>query len=397
MLTLYHGGGTIGFGWAYDDDLDPRPEVLRAAQELLTARGFAGEARLLGEVPFVYRKGTNDFGDEFPVLHAALPIPAYERIRKAAGTLDLQAVAEVLHEVNAGVRFIAIEPATSPPPVPAQPLTDQQIYKLVHKYIGVIEGGPNHGYLADFSYSKVEEFFRSLGIDVSQSMLVGRTRDRFKTITKAQPPAIQADIVEAVLERYKPGSTPERTALASEVRSWLVALKGSTATVETPILVYTSEVVGRALADADHLIRTSGATSGVDRIHTALHGFLRQLCVDCGVTLAEDAEAPAIFGELRRSHPAFKDLGPREEDMLVILRSFGKIVDKLGPLRNDFSVVHPNEVLLDEPEARLVIHSTKTILHYLNDKVRRSKPTEAPTPPSPPADDYTSFGQDIPF
>jgi hypothetical protein len=45
----------------------------------------------------------------------------------------------------------------------------------------------------------------------------------------------------------------------------------------TPILVKipgnSSDVVLRAIADADLLLRSSGATRAVDRIHTALHGY----------------------------------------------------------------------------------------------------------------------------
>ena len=34
-----------------------------------------------------------------------------------------------------------------------------------------------------------------------------------------------------------------------------------------------SEVVRRALDDADSLMRTSGPLSAVDRVHTAMHGY----------------------------------------------------------------------------------------------------------------------------
>jgi hypothetical protein len=33
------------------------------------------------------------------------------------------------------------------------------------------------------------------------------------------------------------------------------------------------------------------------------------------------------------------------------------------------SVAHPNPSLLDEPEARLVINASGTLLHYLDDKL----------------------------
>ena len=46
------------------------------------------------------------------------------------------------------------------------------------------------------------------------------------------------------------------------------------AAVVTPSLAISSDAVQRALADAEQLIHSRGATSGVDRVHTAFHGYL---------------------------------------------------------------------------------------------------------------------------
>jgi hypothetical protein len=67
------------------------------------------------------------------------------------------------------------------------------------------------------------------------------------------------------------------------------------------------------------------------------------------------------------------------------LRGFGTIVDALNPLRNKASVAHPNANLLAEPEAMLVVNSVRTVLHYLDAKLRRhaensSPAAEVPTP-----------------
>ena len=40
----------------------------------------------------------------------------------------------------------------------------------------------------------------------------------------------------------------------------------------------TSDVVIRAINDAEALLQEGGPTSAVDRVHTALHGHLRYLC-----------------------------------------------------------------------------------------------------------------------
>jgi hypothetical protein len=59
--------------------------------------------------------------------------------------------------------------------------------------------------------------------------------------------------------------------MMEELDKWIARLE-STAAVRLDTPGHTRDVVVRALADADELIRANGATSAVDRIHTALHG-----------------------------------------------------------------------------------------------------------------------------
>ena len=61
----------------------------------------------------------------------------------------------------------------------------------------------------------------------------------------------------------------------------------------------------------------------------------------------------------------------------------------MNPIRNRASVAHPNAVLLDETDARLVINAGRTIFHYLSAKVNASR--EPATAAEPLSDD------DIPF
>lgn len=49
-----------------------------------------------------------------------------------------------------------------------------------------------------------------------------------------------------------------------------------------------------------------------------------------------------------------------------IHRGMARIIDALNPLRNQSSMAHPNDVLLDEPEAMLAINCVCTPLRYLN-------------------------------
>jgi hypothetical protein len=151
-----------------------------------------------------------------------------------------------------------------------------------------------------------------------------------------------------------------------------------TPVVESPNLRTTSALVERALRDIEDLLRASGgAPSSVDRAHTALHGHLRLACRECGLTVSETDTLTTLLKRLRESHPNLRDLGPRPDDMMRVLRALSKIVDALNPLRNHASVAHPNETLLPQPEAMLVVNAVRTILHYLDSKLR---PTSETTP-----------------
>ncbi len=117
-------------------------------------------------------------------------------------------------------------------------------------------------------------------------------------------------------------------------------------------------------------MRESGATSGVDRLHTALHGHLIAVCRQAGLTVDKDAGLTQCFKTVRIAHPAFAVRGPRAEDVDSIVLSLATIVSKLDPVRNRASVAHPNDELLAAPEAMLMINAARTLLSYVAAKLR---------------------------
>lgn len=164
-----------------------------------------------------------------------------------------------------------------------------------------------------------------------------------------------------------------------QIRDWLqnnrpelfmkFVMESPAGAVTTPTLRVNSLTVKRAISDAEKLIRTSGPTSSVDRIHTALHGYLIATCSEASIKHGDNSSIMEIFSLLRNEHPAFQDLGSRANETTAILRSLSKVIDKLNPVRNEASLAHPNEQLLDEPEAFLMINAARTVLHYLDAKL----------------------------
>jgi hypothetical protein len=54
---------------------------------------------------------------------------------------------------------------------------------------------------------------------------------------------------------------------------------------------------------------------------------------------------------------------------LKMLRGLAQIIDAMNPVRNHSSLAHPNDELLEEPEAMLAANAVRSLLHYLNMKL----------------------------
>lgn len=249
-------------------------------------------------------------------------------------------------------------------------LTRLEIYKIVNDYIGV-----SGGYLGDFSYRTHREFYPYYcDLDIDPDKRSGTTRQRFLSILENSNAFTQAKILRGVLRKYPVDYFPEevrdrKKKISEEIQAMISRLE-SASPVATPTLTTTSKVVERAIRDAETLIKESGATSGVDRIHTTLHGYLRAICDKEGITVPENASITELFKRLRNEHSALKVDGPKQAYIDRIFRAISNVFDTLNPLRNKASVAHPNEELLEEDEAMFVINSARTILHYLNSKFK---------------------------
>lgn len=247
-------------------------------------------------------------------------------------------------------------------------LSRKEIARLVNQYIGV-----SGGYLGDFSYRTHADFYREYcDLDINPYEYEGTTRERFIAILSSLPPRDQAAVVRGVIDRFPVEEGPAtRTAEARNELLQIIQRLESGTPVPSEVPRITSDVVSRAIADADLLLRSSGATSGVDRIHTALHGYLIAACRDAGINPADDASTTALLKALRSSHPKLADLGPRVQDIERVLNSCASILDAMNPLRNRASVAHPNNELLGYEEALLVINVGRTLLSYLDSKLSR--------------------------
>ena len=249
-------------------------------------------------------------------------------------------------------------------------MTKGEILTVTRGYIGV-----NSGYLGDFSYRTHEEFYPMYcELEINPLEFEGTTRQRFETILETVDNVSQAKILIGVLKKYPVAYFPEaehprKRQLEIELRSIIARLQGQIP-ITKPTLNITSDIVERAIADTAILVEKNGPQSGVDRIHTALHGYLKAVCSNIGITVDEFDSLTNLFSKLKQNHPSLQGNGARQEEIDQIIRSFSNVLDKLNPIRNKASVAHPNDQILEKDEALFVINAAQTILHYLNSKFK---------------------------
>lgn len=251
-------------------------------------------------------------------------------------------------------------------------LTRKEIGRLVHNWIGV-----DGGYLGSFSYASHDRFWLEVcDTAISTAAFPGTTRACFEEPLFEASSKDQAAVLRAILEDYPPFDAPDPAhpkfrsdKLHHDILSWISRLETGTMSVEVGLLS-ASDTVQRALEDADNLMRTSGSQSAVDRVHTAMHGYLLSLCDDAGIAHGDRPTINRLFKALRAEHASLSDLGVRSEDVAKMLGSMAAILDALNPVRNNASMAHPNAALVGEAEAILVINTVRTLLTYLEAKQR---------------------------
>lgn len=125
-----------------------------------------------------------------------------------------------------------------------------------------------------------------------------------------------------------------------------------------------------ALGDAQALLRTRGLTSAVDRVHAALHAFLKGACADASIPFQAEATLNQLLRLLLGQHPSLQQLGPRSDEIRRMLRTSAAIVDAMGTIRNLASLAPPNEELLDKDEALLVLNLARSLIRFLDAKLQ---------------------------
>lgn len=247
-------------------------------------------------------------------------------------------------------------------------LTKRDIFRIVNLYIGV-----SGGYLGDFTYRTHAEFYSLYcDLEIDPNEISGTTRERFIEILSNQNSKQQAQIIKGIIERFPIDDDNKPKSRTAKLRDELLEIASRlelSQGVPFVSLSSASDVVHKALKDSEILLESSGASNVIDRLFTAMQGYLEFILDEEGIVYPTNGNITTLFKILKENHPAFQHTGHRAHDIKKIIRIIAAIIDALQPLRNKASLSHPN-ILLETPEAMLVVNATKTLLHYVDDKIQ---------------------------
>ena len=249
-------------------------------------------------------------------------------------------------------------------------LTPTEISRVVKDWIGTDSGYLGYPEPLRFSYPSHDEFWKTTcSIVADTNGFDGTTRECFIDTLGRASTEDQAAVLVALLARFPVNTIrdPERPNLRmpnfeTVIKSWIQRLDGAASQPHATLTSAGSEVRA-ALDDAEKL----GNVRGVDRVHTAMHSYLHQRCIDAGIMVDETHPPMArLLKALRAEHPSLINMGRGDDRATTVLQGMGQILDVLNPIRNNHSAAHPRNDELGVPEAELVCNTVRTLLRYLD-------------------------------
>ena len=232
--------------------------------------------------------------------------------------------------------------------------TENLIIKIVNRYIGV-----SGGYLGNFTYRTHQEFYPEYcDLIKNPDSIEGTTRERFITIFQSSTSKEQSKIIRGVVEKFPLGEGPKTRTKELQLSLLEEAEKLDTFDYLKEPKLLSADHVLEILEDAKSLIENRKAVSAVDRIHTAFHGYLREVCRNENINFIEKDDLVVLVKKIFSEHSKLKIM-TKATEVQNIVRNLASIANSLNPVRNQGSRAHPNVNVLEEPEAILVINKEK--------------------------------------
>jgi hypothetical protein len=238
--------------------------------------------------------------------------------------------------------------------------------QIIEKLLGM-----DTGYVADFSDRTFQLFIGDhFNIDIHSAKYTdsGTSKaNKLRTLIAKESDFVVGSILGALLNHQMAldlATKNERTPLYEQVKSIVSKLKGNSVVENLDAIrpvegdenfTLLAEVIRRS-------IENSNPREGIDRLHTYLYRYTRQLCRKRGLKDDQSIPLDALFGSYARY---LRDTGKvRSETTHKILGSYIQILNKFNNTRNSESLAHDNE-LIENHEALLILNSIANLLRFV--------------------------------
>lgn len=134
-----------------------------------------------------------------------------------------------------------------------------------------------------------------------------------------------------------------------------------------PVIQTPNQIFYSAMEEADKALKNGEPQNAIDRIHTAVHAHLQNLCNKNSILHSNEA-ITGLITKLRDFYKTKYNVD-NNDSIVKIMIGAGTIFDGLNNLRNHKSMSHPKNTLLDSADALLAINISRTLITYLNDKL----------------------------
>jgi len=222
--------------------------------------------------------------------------------------------------------------------------------------------GMSSGYVLNFSNRTFEEFFLdTLNISIFNSKYEygsGSKANRMRAFWDQEPNFIVAQALEALIENWDEYAIE---APSEDFMKILQRLKLSAPVPDIGAIKPNSNEEGfEALSKAvRESIEKNEPTTGLDRLHTFLIKYFRNLCQKHNVLISKEIPLHSLVGEYIK---AIKTKGLIESDITErILKSTISIMEAFNKIRNDHSFAHDNKVLNYNESLLIFGHVTSSV------------------------------------
>ena len=203
----------------------------------------------------------------------------------------------------------------------------------------------------------------------------GSKANRLRAFLKHEPNHIAGRLISTMID-YAETLDRESADADLVVRCRKIASRLLAGSAVPDIDAISPNAAGRAFESVAKSVRESIDNNepevGVDRLHTFVVKFVRELCQRHGITCDRDKALHACFGEYAKKLRAAGHLSSDMTDR--IFKSTVSILEAFNHVRNNQSLAHDNE-LLGYDESLLIFNNVCAIIRFLvavEDRVARA-------------------------